>query len=77
MNFGDPRINFFLLQSNHSGINLFAPRTPKSQYNFHGHLKCHYEPLAGPLIPVKEVQIGTVLYFSDLHGPPRPPPWTP
>jgi len=25
-----------------------------------------------PLIPVKVVYLGTVLYFSDLHGPPRP-----
>jgi len=24
------------------------------------------------LIPVKEVQMGTVLYYSDLHEPPRP-----
>jgi len=37
-----------------------------------GSLKCYHVLLADPLIPVKEVLIGTVLYSSDLHGAPRP-----
>jgi len=51
-------------------LTFFAPWTPKSQNNFQGHLKCYHVLLADPLIPVKEVQMGKLLYFSDLHGPP-------
>jgi len=51
-------------------LTFFAPRTPKSQNNFHGTLNCNNILQADPLIPEREVKMGTVLYFSDLHGPP-------
>jgi len=53
-------------------LTFFAPWTPKSLNKFHGPLKYLYIQLADPLIPVKVVYLGTILYFSDLHGPPRP-----
>jgi len=53
-------------------LTFFAPWTPKSWNKFHGPLKCFYILLTDPLIPVKVVYMSTVLYFSDLHGPPRP-----
>jgi len=67
-------------------LTFFAPLTTKSQNNFHGPLKCYYILLTDPLILVKEVKMGTLLYFSDLHEPPRAleplhgplrVPWTP
>jgi len=57
-------------------LTFFAPWTPKRLNKFHGPLKCFYILLTDPLIQVKVVYLGTVLYFSDLHGPPRPSPRT-
>jgi len=50
-------------------LNLFLLRGPlKVKIISMDNLVCYYVLLADPLIPVKEVQMGTVLYFSDLHG---------
>jgi len=55
-------------------LNLFLLRGPlKVKIISMDNLVCYYVLLADPLIPVKEVQMGTVLYFSDLAFTPVAP----